>query len=80
MKVYILTKVNGYAQLESLTPFADKSEAKKELLRQYDECSNDRDYDFSFVGDNKTHAELSASGSTEFDYSWDITEIETDVL
>lgn len=78
MKLYILTKVNGYAQLVSLTPFKSEKTARKEMRTQYNAQKEEREYDCAEI--ETIHAELTCSGSEEYDYSWDITEVDTDKI
>ena len=89
MKIYILTQVNGYAELLSLTPFKTKEAAKAEMERQFKEEMEDEDYEVGDVDyeDNDSneyfiddkHAEIVAEDN-EWSYSWDITVIDTDKI
>ena len=74
MKIYILTRVSGYALLEYIEIFKTEKEAWKEMKEQYDARLGDGDYGFEEY--TPVHAELSDSGNEEFEYYWDITEKE----
>ena len=81
MKLYILTMVNGYAELLSLTPFKSESEARAEMRRQYDK-------EVKQIVDNEEHGDWDIENNhaylinpdCEYSYSWDITEVDTEKL
>lgn len=77
MKVYILTQVNGYAQLLSLTPYTNEDDAKREMRRQYEAELEDNVGYSHFI--DTIHAEI-CRFDDEWTYSWDITTIDTDNL
>ena len=81
MKLYILTMVNGYAELLSLTPFKSETGARAEMRRQYDKEvkqieENEETGQWEF---HNKHAEVINIGC-EYSYSWDITEVDTEKL